>query len=244
MPAKPQVYGDGSTDYEKYIRTQELLRLQKGPDEWANEEELLFQTVHQAMELWLKVVIQHGEQAIKWMDADNLRDAARFLRRGAGIVEFLASSLQFPQSISPWDYHKIRMGLGKGSGQESPTFNRLLEMGKPLLAAFEAALKRHNVTLDAIHQDPTGKRDLYDLTIAMASFDEEFMHWRYRHFQLVKRIIGDGVLSLKGIPASSLERHANAAMFPDLWAVINRTTNAYNAKYRPQGGGYGSAVAK
>lgn len=242
MPGNPHIYGDGSTDYEKYIRTQELFKLQKAPGEWANEEELLFQTVNQSMELWLKVVIQHAEQAIKWMEADNLRDAARFLNRAARMVEFLAVSLKFPMSIAPWDYHKIRMGLGKGSGQESPTFSHMLDIGKPLLAAFEGALKRRKATLDAIHQDPPANRDLYDLTIAMAEFDQEFMHWRYRHFQVVKRIIGDGVLSLKGIPASSLEKHAHHAMFPDIWAVINRTTNAYNAKYRPQGGGgYGAA---
>jgi len=36
-------FGDGTSDYEKYIRTQELYQLQKVPGEWVNEEELLFQ---------------------------------------------------------------------------------------------------------------------------------------------------------------------------------------------------------
>ena len=28
--------GEGNSDYERYIRTSELLRLQKGPDEWVS----------------------------------------------------------------------------------------------------------------------------------------------------------------------------------------------------------------
>ena len=49
--------------------------------------------------------------------------------------------------------------------------------------------------------------------------------------------LADAVMSLKGIPASSLEKTAHEAQFPDIWAVINRTTNSYNAKFRPEGGG-------
>ena len=238
MAANPVIYGDGSTDYEKYIHTQELYKLQKGPGDWANEEELLFQSVHQAMELWLKVIIQHGEQAVAWIAADKLREASRFIKRCAGMVEFLGDSLKFPMSIAPWDYHKIRVGLGKGSGQESPGFNKLLEQPEKLWAAFSACLKKHKKTLDEIHQDPRGQADLFELTIAMSEFDQELMHWRYRHFQLVKRIIGDGVMSLKGIPASALKDNAHLSFFPEIWTVINRTTTAYNEKYRPQGGGY------
>ena len=44
----PVLEGPGSSDYERYLRTEELLSLQKGPGEWAHRDELLFQTVHQA----------------------------------------------------------------------------------------------------------------------------------------------------------------------------------------------------
>jgi tryptophan 2,3-dioxygenase len=230
-------FGDGSTDYEKYIRTQELYALQKTPDQWVNEEELLFQIVHQAMELWLKVCIQHLEQVITWMGEENLDEATRFLRRTADMLTFLANSLKFPRSMAPWDYHKIRMGLGKGSGQESPTYKRIHKVVPRVLEAFNALIARRGVTLDEIHAERATHQELYDLTWAMAELDQELMHWKYRHFQLVKRIIGDAVMSLKGIPASSLERTTHEAQFPDIWAVVNRATNAYNAKFRPEGGG-------
>ena len=48
----PILPGPAGSDYERYLRTDELLALQKGADEWAHRDELLFQTVHQSSELW------------------------------------------------------------------------------------------------------------------------------------------------------------------------------------------------
>ena len=52
--------GAGASDYERYLRTDELLALQKTPEEWAHRDELLFQTVHQSSELWLKLAAHRG----------------------------------------------------------------------------------------------------------------------------------------------------------------------------------------
>lgn len=231
-------FGDGSTDYEKYIHTQELYKLQKRPGQWANEEELLFQVVHQSMELWLKVVIQHLEQSATWLATENCHEAARFLTRSSEILAWLAESLKFPRSMAPWDYHKIRMGLGQGSGQESPTYKAMHKAVPGVLQAFEGLLKKRAVTVDVVHQNRAQHQDLYDLMWAMHQFDQELQHWKFRHFHVVKRIIGDAVVSLKNIPAISLEKTTHEAQFPDLWAAINRTTHAYNEKYRPKGGAY------
>ena len=46
--ASPVLPGSAPSDYERYLRTEELLALQKTPDEWVHRDELLFQTVHQA----------------------------------------------------------------------------------------------------------------------------------------------------------------------------------------------------
>lgn len=235
-----RMFGDGSTDYEKYVRTQDLYRAIKDPAQWANEDECLFQVTHMSMELWLSVVIQHLEQATAWMNEGRLRDAGRFLMRGANIVEMLLGSLRHLEAMSPWNYHAIRVTLGKGSGQQSPTFNQLLAQPKPVLAAYNKVLASRKLSVDDIQQNPVKHDELYQLTAAMLTFDENFMRWRYGHFQLVKRIIGDGVLSLKGVPASALKDYAHEAAFPDLWACINRTTQAYNEKHGAPGlsGGY------
>jgi len=51
----PILPGPGASDYERYLRTDELLALQKSPDERTHPDELLFQTVHKSSELWLKL---------------------------------------------------------------------------------------------------------------------------------------------------------------------------------------------
>ena len=38
--AKPILEGEGGSDYERYLRTDALLRLQKGADEWVHRDEL------------------------------------------------------------------------------------------------------------------------------------------------------------------------------------------------------------
>src|SRR5207237_608539 len=59
----PILPGPGGSDYERYLRTDELLSLQKTAEEQAHRDELLFQVVHQSSELWLKLAWHEVEQA-------------------------------------------------------------------------------------------------------------------------------------------------------------------------------------
>ena len=63
--AAPLLEGSGASDYERYLRTDELLALQKTPEEWVHRDELLFQTVHQSSELWLKLASSEVEEAAR-----------------------------------------------------------------------------------------------------------------------------------------------------------------------------------
>ena len=58
--SQPILPGEGASDYERYLRTDELLALQKTPEEMQHRDELLFQTVHQSSELWLKLGVLRG----------------------------------------------------------------------------------------------------------------------------------------------------------------------------------------
>ena len=51
---KPILPGKGASDYERYLRSDELLSLQKNPDELLHKDEMTFQVVHQSSELLLK----------------------------------------------------------------------------------------------------------------------------------------------------------------------------------------------
>ena len=66
---EPVLPGTAASDYERYLRTDELLALQKGPDEWVHRDELLFQTVHQSSEIWLKHAWNEAEEALDVREA-------------------------------------------------------------------------------------------------------------------------------------------------------------------------------
>ena len=65
----PILPGPGASDYERYLRTDELLALQKTEAERAHHDELLFQVTHQSSELWLKLGAAEVETATAEMRA-------------------------------------------------------------------------------------------------------------------------------------------------------------------------------
>src|SRR5229473_3909798 len=60
---KPILPGKGASDYERYLRTDDLLSLQKSPEEFLHKDELTFQVVHQASELLLKGIAWELDRA-------------------------------------------------------------------------------------------------------------------------------------------------------------------------------------
>ncbi|MET0972346.1 MAG: hypothetical protein ABWY95_02895 [Thermoleophilaceae bacterium] len=78
---QPILPGAGASDYERYLRTDELLALQKTPEEQAHRDELLFQTVHQSSELWLKLAIAEVGEGTERVEQGDLPAALRVLRR-------------------------------------------------------------------------------------------------------------------------------------------------------------------
>src|SRR6476469_972861 len=105
---KPILPGPGASDYERYLRTDELLALQKTPEEMVHRDELLFQTVHQSSELWLKLAVFETEEAIARIGDDDLVLAVRLLGRANHCVIFTTDALHMLERLSPWEYHVVR----------------------------------------------------------------------------------------------------------------------------------------
>src|SRR2546423_12695371 len=93
----PILPGPAPSDYERYLRTDELLGLQKGPDEWVHRDELLFQTVHQSSELWLKHAWVEAEEATRLVEARDLAAANRLLRRSTAALKYVESFFEDPE---------------------------------------------------------------------------------------------------------------------------------------------------
>jgi tryptophan 2,3-dioxygenase len=144
---KPILPGTAATDYERYLRTDELLSLQKTPDQVVHRDEHLFQTVHQASELWLKLAALEIEQATRLLEADGVHAAIRLLRRANHCMELVTAQLHMLDHLSPVDYAVVRTALGHGAGFDSPGFRRIHHSAPLLGQQFHALLARRGVAL-------------------------------------------------------------------------------------------------
>jgi len=96
--SQPVLPGGGASDYERYLRTDELLALQKTPEEMTHRDELLFQTVHQSSELWLKLACFEVEGATVRLRDHDPAAAVRLLRRANDCVKIATQLLaRLPQ---------------------------------------------------------------------------------------------------------------------------------------------------
>src|SRR3954463_8385583 len=165
------------TDYEKFVNTEALLACQRPIESLVNTHELFFQVTHQVMELWMKVIVHELRVVMDEMSRDDLSEAALPLQRIREIERVLVDQMAVMEALSPADYHPIRMTLGHGSGQESPGFNRILEIAPEVAAAFAARLKASNVTLLDIHTDRHTHQRLFALVQGLMDVDAWFQRF-------------------------------------------------------------------
>jgi tryptophan 2,3-dioxygenase len=220
----PILPGAGRSDYERYLRTDELLALQKGADEWAHRDELLFQTVHQSSELWLKHAWVEAEEATRLIGAGDLAAANRLLRRSTACLKYVDGFLEHLELMSPWEYQEVRRVLGHGSGFDSPGFREIRRVSVPLYAAFESVRKERGLSVLDVYVRGREHEELYQLAELLTEWDERVGLWRYRHFQVVARIIGEDVVGTQGTPVELLAGLIKNRMFPELWRVRTELT--------------------
>lgn len=227
--------GQGQTDYEKYLRTTELLSLQKPIDRMASPEELLFQVTHQSSELWMKLMMHELDRAITFMNEDKVLMACRSYRLVNSCQYVLLFSVDLiAQNISVVEYGKIREVLGQGSGMESPGFNWLLEYPERLWESFSRLLERRKITLREIYTEYEKNIELHTLAECLVDFDDMFHKWRSHHFALVARTIGTEAHSLKGLSTQVLQKGVRNRFFPELLDLRNILTNESSVAYGGQ----------
>jgi tryptophan 2,3-dioxygenase len=222
--SQPVLDGDARSDYERYLRTDDLLSLQKRPDEWVHRDELLFQVTHQTSELWLKLSAADADEAARLIEEGDLRSALRLLERSSLCVRFLIPQLEMLEHMSPWEYQEIRKVLGHGSGFDSPGWTELRRVLPRLGQAFHAARRTAGLSVADVYVQGRDHEELYQLAEALLELDEQAQLWRMRHYQVVARVIGDKVVGTQGTPVELLGRLVTKVSFPELWEVRNELT--------------------
>jgi tryptophan 2,3-dioxygenase len=221
---RPILPGTAASDYERYLRTDELFALQKPPGEMLHKDELTFQAVHQASELLLKAAAWELERARLQIEEGQLPDAARLMRRANRMIDYPIELLHILETIPIHDYHVIRAGLGHGSGLDSPGFTALLHLAPRISEAFHGQRNKAGATLDEIYRRYIDFFPLYEVAECMLDFDEKMQLFRFHHLKLAQRVIGGGVVGTMGTPVEVLQQRMAHNFYKDLWELRNQVT--------------------
>jgi len=217
-------HAPGESVYERYLRTEELLSLQKPENELAHHDELQFQIVHQVFELWWKETAFELNTIRRLLQEYNIPPALRLLQRVIQIQHLMLSNLRMLETMSPWDFHGFRKVLADGAGTDSPGFHALMTISPLLWDDFQALLAHEQVTLTDIYIYAHRYPLLMAFAEALTDYDEVFQMFRTQHFKLAQRMIGPGSIGTGGTPMEILERTLRDKFYPELWEVRNQLT--------------------
>jgi tryptophan 2,3-dioxygenase len=239
--ADPETTTAGGTDYATYLLIDDLLRLQRPITPGAHDE-LLFIVVHQAYELWFKLILHELTTARDELADGRPHAAAPRLRRVVAVWRLLIAQLDVLETMSPEGFLEFRDPLAPASGFQSRQFREIewvsgergtwpgdgeAPAGPSLYEAFAAGLglpEDREARLAALadlyrdHADPL-RAAWHDVAELLVDHDEGVGRWRHHHALMAAREIGTrpGTGGSPGV--EYLRGTVDRRFFPDLWDV-------------------------
>jgi tryptophan 2,3-dioxygenase len=235
--------------YPSYLALDELLSLQRPRSEPEHPDELLFIIVHQASELWFKLILHELQGLIQLLEARDTLGALTSVKRVNALVHIVTGQLAALETLPPQRFAQFRGYLGTSSGSQSVQFRAIEAMSgmrdqhfmqvlkahgeiaplvkealsKPTLQQlFDDLLAAHDVTLEQIYAEPN-QRPLQMLAESLLEYEQGFSMWRFLHVQLVERIIGPATSGTGGTLGSKyLQKTISQRFFPKLWEVRSK----------------------
>ncbi|MDA1080950.1 MAG: tryptophan 2,3-dioxygenase family protein [Gemmatimonadetes bacterium] len=233
-------------NYPDYLALDELLSLQRLRSEPEHPDELLFIVVHQASELWFKVIVQQLHALIAELKGGDTQRALWHVQRINTLMRIVAEQLSSLDTLPPQRFLQFRNFLGASSGQQSIQFRMIGALSGQRDDSFVAALKAGGTvpaplqealdtprledlfvemaanrgrTLESLYTGP-GPDPLFFLAEALLEYDQAFQRWRFLHVQLVERIIGPMTGGTGGtLGAKYLSQSVTQRFFPMLWSL-------------------------
>jgi tryptophan 2,3-dioxygenase len=111
--------------YNKYLRVPDLIALQDCLSDPVHHDELLFITIHQAYELWFKMILHELDAAIRLMNEDRVGAAERAVHRVVEIEKVLLGQIHILETMSPINFLGFRDQLNPASGFQSMQFREI-----------------------------------------------------------------------------------------------------------------------
>jgi tryptophan 2,3-dioxygenase len=137
-----------------------------------DHDEMLFIVIHQASELWIKLLLHELTAATRLLREDAIEDALKILARVGRVQTQLIQSWDVLSTMTPHDYGRLRPHLGASSGFQSYQYRQL-----------EFLLGNKDARLIDVHRgDPTHHALLRDALAAPGLYDEALMMLSRRGF--------------------------------------------------------------
>ena len=237
----------GEVTYGSYLALDELLTLQRPRS--AHPDELLFIVVHQASELWFLEILHELDLLIESFQRHEPEFALFRMGRINALMRIVSAQLSALETLPPQHFAEFRTHLGSSSGSQSvqfraieaasglrePHFMNVLQEHGAIPAVIQRALARptlqdlfmdllraQGLELDALY---VGERPttLFFLAESLLEYEQQFGQWRFKHVQLVERVLGPLTGGTGGtLGAKYLARTIDQKFFPQLWAVRAR----------------------
>jgi len=230
----------GGTDYSTYLLIDDLLELQRPLTPDAHDE-LLFIVVHQAYELWFKLMLHELVAARDDMLAARPHVAAARLRRVVAVERLLLEQLDVLETMGPEGFLEFRDPLAPASGFQSRQFRAIEWLsgergswpgegdppgGPSLYEAFSSGLELPSdrderlAALAQLYRDHAGdplRAAWHDVAELLLDHDERTGRWRHHHALMAAREIGTrpGTGGSPGV--EYLKRRVDNRFFPELW---------------------------
>jgi tryptophan 2,3-dioxygenase len=111
--------------YNDYLKIPTLLDLQIPQSSPAHHDELLFIIIHQAYELWFKLILHEMENAILYMNEGKVLRAQHFMNRTVQILKLLVQQIHLLETMSAVEFLQFRDALMPASGFQSSQFREI-----------------------------------------------------------------------------------------------------------------------
>jgi tryptophan 2,3-dioxygenase len=184
--------------YGGYLCLDTLLSAQRPRSD--DHDEMLFIIIHQASELWIKLLLHELAAAARFMRDDSVEDALKILARVGRVQTQLIQAWDVLSTMTPHDYGRLRPHLGASSGFQSYQYRQL-----------EFLLGNKDARLADVHRDdPAHFALLRDTLEAPGLYDEALRLLARRGF---------------AVPADKAERDWTQPYAPDdrveaAWLVV------------------------
>ncbi len=113
-----------SLSYGEYLQLDKVLDAQKPLS--CEHDEMMFIIVHQASELWMRLMLHELSGVLECVRRDDLGPSFKRLTRVSRVQTQLLSGWEVLSTMTPFDYSAFRNALGRSSGFQSYQY-RLLE---------------------------------------------------------------------------------------------------------------------